>query len=1206
MPHSPKTKSGFALVIALSLMAFVLLLILSIGTLVQVETQNAELTNKQLNARENALTGLMVAVGRLQQYGGPDRRATATAEILGSVPDLNRLDVANPHWTGVWEADSGFDPDEYTSNPNPKLMTWLVSGMNDFETPNLLQRQVEIDMQANVLDGPTSPDLVRLVTPKEDANGNLAGGVVVPLESIDTRSKFAYWIADEGVKASVGLTDPLFGESLNGIEEAARVSVGQRFGIEQIGSGQTALAGLFDSDAPINRATDVDSIAFASSDQIVAQSRLKSLQHDITLKSVGLPVNTVDGGLKIDLSRGLDDDLLTGNIYSNIPSGAQDKPIPQWGKLSDYFQGAPSGSVPVSAPTDTTQGYHPVLLQSRLLFGVHLEPMGVNGTGEDEFRVDLVFGAVMALWNPHGVTLEASDYIFDTPVAPSTGPGLTLEFPDGKTATGGVFTFGEKNPKPGIPAAKYNGYVGQVIEEAVNKDDVVRVRFGTRDPIAFAPGQVLVVSTQPFVLTTPLGGGVQTTGDHIVGEFNQIGDYDTLPEGARCVVVGIGEEEFIRIPGREPEDILTATQVGLDLADPSIPVGGPGVIVGNGFVALNVRYEGAMGINVYSAAGEALSQNTHYATTKGFKPTGNDILFQDGVKPSLLTVAHFINPSLSRGKGGFRNLADFNIRQIPDPDNVGVQGRNLFSSFNINSYVNFGNRVDFASVNIAEKSGRGFAGRSFLEKDGQEASIIFNVLSEAPISLGQLQHANLRHGWFATKNGGATWEGYEAYDSQIPSFQIGNSRASMFVPVDEPDYVYRINHALWDDYFFSSAPRSVDFADPLPNPRIRFVDDLETRQDASGLISDRDRAAELLVIDGVFNVNSTSVDAWKAVFSSLGGVIQNNDISGELEAPFPGMLANVESRNTSDNVFKLIENHINYEALHPAEGGTPEIAERVYNGYRNLNEVEIQALAERMVEEVKVRGPFISLAQFVNRTLNGDLDPRDRGPEPTPSLNYGKWVADQRDTRMKGALQAAIDGATIEGSMNHNGNAPDLNEIVRLADDDPALGESTGSDPDGAQGIIGLGSMGIAPNNNDQDNNTYPFQIKQNRPQDVVTAMNMNSDDIAQNPWIGGYGVASADAPGFLSQMDILSSIAPFISTRSDTFKIRTYGSYTDPLTGDVESETWLEATVQRRHEYVDSNNSPEVRPGALTQINETFGRRFEIVNVRWLSADEI
>ena len=82
---SPKVQShkrGFAVIIALTLMAFIVLLLLSMTTLVRVETQTADISKSQLIARQNALMGLKVAVGQLQRYTGPDRVATATSEYV--------------------------------------------------------------------------------------------------------------------------------------------------------------------------------------------------------------------------------------------------------------------------------------------------------------------------------------------------------------------------------------------------------------------------------------------------------------------------------------------------------------------------------------------------------------------------------------------------------------------------------------------------------------------------------------------------------------------------------------------------------------------------------------------------------------------------------------------------------------------------------------------------------------------------------------------------------------------------------------------------------------------------------------------------------------------------------------------------------------------------------------------------------------------
>ena len=110
MKKFPSSQRGFALVIALSLMAFVLLLILSISTLVQVESQSATAGLQEMRARLNAQLGAMIALGDLQRYTGPDQRVTARADIL---IEPNDGDIAGQsRWTGVWSGvDTGLTPE---------------------------------------------------------------------------------------------------------------------------------------------------------------------------------------------------------------------------------------------------------------------------------------------------------------------------------------------------------------------------------------------------------------------------------------------------------------------------------------------------------------------------------------------------------------------------------------------------------------------------------------------------------------------------------------------------------------------------------------------------------------------------------------------------------------------------------------------------------------------------------------------------------------------------------------------------------------------------------------------------------------------------------------------------------------------------------------------------------------------------------------
>ena len=87
-----------------------------------------------------------------------------------------------------------------------------------------------------------------------------------------------------------------------------------------------------------------------------------------------------------------------------------------------------------------------------------------------------------------------------------------------------------------------------------------------------------------------------------------------------------------------------------------------------------------------------------------------------------------------------------------------------------------------------------------------------------------------------------------------------------------------------------------------------------------------------------------------------------------------------------------------FEGGYEADDAGTDGAEAFYQGYRKLSDAELTSLSEAMVQEVKSRGPFLSMSDFVNRRLNDtDLEHQQRG-----------------------ALQAALDqtvNQNIAGSM---------------------------------------------------------------------------------------------------------------------------------------------------------------------------------------------
>ena len=71
---------------------------------------------------------------------------------------------------------------------------------------------------------------------------------------------------------------------------------------------------------------------------------------------------------------------------------------------------------------------------------------------------------------------------------------------------------------------------------------------------------------------------------------------------------------------------------------------------------------------------------------------------------------------------------------------------------------------------------------------------------------------------------------------------------------------------------------------------------------------------------------------------------------------------------------------------------------------------------------------------------------------------------------------------------------------------------------------------------------------------------------------------------------------------RSDTFKIRFYGQYVNPVTGES-AEAYGEAVVQRSPDFMVATESADTPLGALNEpANITFGRRFVLVDFQWLN----
>ena len=227
------------------------------------------------------------------------------------------------------------------------------------------------------------------------------------------------------------------------------------------------------------------------------------------------------------------------------------------------------------------------------------------------------------------------------------------------------------------------------------------------------------------------------------------------------------------------------------------------------------------------------------------------------------------------------------------------------------------------------------------------------------------------------------------------------------------DHVLLLNDALWDDYFVSSladqtrpgasVSASLDenlqklaAGEELANSRYmphlggRPASELKPKLEATdGYL----KAAAHLMVDGMFNVNSTSVSAWHALFAGIRErQVVYRDQNGALRpVNIPADKRIALSRFSTETT--------DQEGTDPEFGVTRDDGMQAWSGVRFLDDDQLRSLAEECVKQVKRRGPFLNFSEFINRRLSND------------------------DLGTMGALQSAIDyddASPKAGSINYD------------------------------------------------------------------------------------------------------------------------------------------------------------------------------------------
>jgi hypothetical protein len=262
------------------------------------------------------------------------------------------------------------------------------------------------------------------------------------------------------------------------------------------------------------------------------------------------------------------------------------------------------------------------------------------------------------------------------------------------------------------------------------------------------------------------------------------------------------------------------------------------------------------------------------------------------------------------------------------------------------------------------------------------------------------------------------------------------------------DHSVLANHALFDRFYFSTfattgtiKPDSMfenfmdgsrpllsqSFQPYLPADKTNKTAKAELFAAGKPTSTAYQKAAEYQLVNGAFNVNSTNVQAWKAVLAAM----NKSDIV-VLWAKTAG-LEIIKSTGVPIMAMSMVN----------GGGGVLNAAKiddaktREWNSNRELSEPELTTLAEKIVEQVRTRGPFLSMSEFVNRQIGTDSEL----------------------TRM-GALEAAITQSKINDKMFNTQvpiTAADIADTNLYKYNTPLA--ATGNPAAGAPGWISQGDL---------------------------------------------------------------------------------------------------------------------------------------------------
>ncbi|MES2438010.1 MAG: hypothetical protein V4584_03035 [Verrucomicrobiota bacterium] len=1046
---------GFALVATLAML--ILLVVVAVGmlSLSAVSLRNSGADRTAQRARANARLALQLAIGELQAAAGPDNRVTASSAVGNS-------SRSQKHLTGVWEGwkwkGEGSAPD-WKKEKEDRFKGWLVSSNRQDGAKKETYADTEVTgekvtlVEAADAEGKVVAQMVNVADPL----GRPAGG-------------FAWGVFDESQKADIALSAEESSDSYE--NKYDRMTSAHELGYQSVKDSAWKVLS--------EKKEDRSKILSKSQAELGGLEKEDASFHEVTTGSLGLLTDVVEGGFSKDVSTLFDAEALPSSYASRFIYSDKDTPLappparftganplpspdPTWALLRSHYRSydrMSSGTRPeinasvsnidarpdaAKPPTQEALLRHasfnrqqlaPVLAKAQFIFslsfgyGSTLEDMWKAGSARtsparlrDNYMTWLVIDPVITLWNPYNVPIRLTEEtieLYRIPLAFRLYKNGTLLNPNYTKLTN-TYTVNDFSDR------KEKYYLLKILPETGQQS------------LLLEPGEHMVFtahnwkphgdqkSTEEGLLLrpgfNPPAGAASSTEIGGITTMNLFVDSNGAKSGLdygksiRTVAVKAGDKIEI--------DVKT-DRAGND----TLPEAGGREVTG--FLKYYVGSEASKKL----VGGIELDYGDK---EKEFLPpfTRHELpaIVVDGAIPTA-TLADGLAPMRSlRWKEPFL-IATFQQKterdsRFPSRSWINNAPTNLYASAGLDQTEEFSHQQyelkwepmfdwppDSPTIEISSKRNRGYGGSGVYAQTGSEIAS-FSSLPQAPAhSLGQFTHAPLNAG------------------GQLPltSHVVANSFAPPLIKADQVkaasgnrtylDHSYLANNALLDSYFLSSAAdhpaqgggkarkgddllkEFFEGGKRLPNSRFKPYLNTETaRQVISRLKDDNEvyqHLAANLLLEAPFNVNSTSVAAWEAVLASNNGeAAPRTDGALDEDDGLP-VLRNLPSTGPS------------YES---AGSGDSDSAK--WTGYRRLTDKQIEKLALKVVEEVKKRGPFQSLAEFVNRRPgDGELSRSGALQSAIEKAELNRDVLDSQSdfTSASGANAAAGSGNTADGA----------------------------------------------------------------------------------------------------------------------------------------------------------------------------------------------